>query len=101
MQDQSSSTSFASFRVESAIKQMRHNATRVIHSPRHICIFTKINVSLNVQLVTMKPRQQLRKWQHVCLAKRPVLLVETQRRSAYLALTNSYYLKMNIHVMLR
>jgi len=83
------------------MKQIQHNVTRVIRSLRRICIFTKINVSLNVQLVTMKPRQQLRKWQHAYLAKRHALLAETQRLSASLALTNSYYSKMNIHAMLR
>jgi hypothetical protein len=83
------------------MKQMRHNVTRVILRLLRICIFTKIDVSLNVQPATMKPRQQPRKWQHAYLAKRHARLAELQRLSAYPALTNSYYSKMNIHVMLR
>jgi len=99
--DRSSLTSFASSRVESAMRQMRHNVIRVIPSQLRMCISTRINVSVNVQLVIMKLRQQLRKKQLAYLAKRHALLVESQRLSAYLALRNSYCSKRNIRAMLR
>ena len=95
------STSFASFRVESAIRQTQHNVIRVILSQLRIRIFTRINVSVNVQLVTMKLRQQPRKKQLAYLVKRRALLAESQRLSAYLALRNSYCSKRNIRAMLR